>query len=110
MKARHVEGDIAGSSLNLNCVVFNIDYRLAPEHKCPGGQEDFVDCVNYVLANAGKFGINPNKAAMAGCSGGGWIAVGAANLLAKANDLGKIKALFIHTGMLSDTTASVPED
>ena len=110
LKAKQFEGSMIGTAMNLNCVVFNIEYRLGPEHKCPGGQEDFVDCVNHGLANAAKFGINPNKCAIAGCSGGGWIVAGAANLLAKANDLGKIKAIFMHTGMLSDSTYALPED
>lgn len=104
MRAIHLEPNMLGTCLNLNCVVFNIDYRLAPEHRCPVGQEDFLDCMNYALANPDKFGIDPKKAAMAGCSGGGWIIVGAANLLAKANNLSKIKAIFIHTGMLSNST------
>jgi len=66
--------------------------------------------MNYALANPDKFGIDPKKAAMAGCSGGGWIIVGAANMLAKANDLGKIKAMFIHTGMLSNSTGSLTKE
>lgn len=92
------------TAVKLNCVVFNIDYRKGPEVKAPTGQQDYLDAVNYVLANPAKYGIDPAKNCLAGCSGGGWIIVGAANLLAKANDLGKIKALFIHTGMLLDAT------
>lgn len=63
-----------------------------------------------MLANAAKYGIDPAKNCIAGCSGGGWIIAGAANLMAKANDLGKIKAVFIHTGMLSNASADIPED
>ena len=46
---------------------------------------------------------------MAGISGGGWIITGAANLMAKKNKLSKIRALFIHTGMLSDECGRIPE-
>lgn len=109
-KAKHVTHDMAGTAKNLNCIVFNIDYRLAPEAACPKGQEDFVDAINHIMANGDKFGIDTNKVCMAGCSGGGWIAVGAANLLAKADDLGKIKALFVHTGQLSNSAQDLPED
>lgn len=66
--------------------------------------------MNYVLANAGTYGIDPARVGAAGVSGGGWILIGAANLLAKANDLGKIKALFVETGMLSNSTQDIPED
>ena len=86
---------MAHTAVNLNCVVFNIDYRLGPEVKAPTGQQDFVDAVNHVLASPANYGINPAKTCISGCSGGGWIIVGAANLLAKANDLGKIKAIFV---------------
>ena len=96
--------------LNLNCVVFNIDYRKGPEVKCPTGQQDFVDAVTHVLSDPAKYGIDATKASLAGASGGGWIAGGAANLMAKANSLHKIKAIFMHTGMLSNESARVPED
>ena len=110
MRAKHVEGNMVHTACNLNCVVFNIDYRLAPEHKCPGGQEDYLDCVNHGIANADKYGIDKGKVCLAGCSGGGWIIMGAANMLAKANDLGKIKAIFFHTGMVSNETQHLPKE
>lgn len=110
LRAYHVDATMMRTALNLNCVVFNIDYRLGPEVKCPTGQQDYLDAVNHVLANPSDYGIDPEKNCLAGCSGGAWICVGAANLLAKANDLGKIKALFIHTGMLSNSTQDLPEE
>jgi acetyl esterase len=90
--------------MNLNCVVFNLDYRLAPEHKCPGPSEDYVDFMEYVLSNPTKFGIDTSRVCMAGCSGGGWVCVGAANLLAKKGKLSMVKAMFVHTGMVSNET------
>ena len=71
--------------VNLGCVVFNVGFRNGPEVKAPTGQQDMVDCVLHILDNASKFGVDPNKACMAGISGGGWIATGAMNLLVKAN-------------------------
>lgn len=58
-----------------------------------------------MLEHGEEYGVDPQKVCMAGISGGGWIAVGAANLMAKAGDISKVKALFIHTGMLSNETA-----
>ena len=40
------------TAVNLNCVVFNIDFRNGPEAKCPGGQEDYLDALKYIHDNA----------------------------------------------------------
>lgn len=101
---------MARTALNLNCVVFNIDYRLGPEVKAPTGAQDFIDAFNHVIANASNYGIDPAKNCFAGCSGGGWIIAIAANLLAKANEASKVGAIFIQTGMLSNETQDLPED
>ena len=63
-----------------------------------------------ILESPKKFGIDPSRVCLAGISGGGWIVAGAANLMAKEDKLGKIKALFIHTGMLSDECGRMPEE
>ena len=102
MGARHVAHNMAWTAMRHNCVVFNLDYRLAPEHKCPGGQEDFVDFTEFILANAERFRISPDRVCISGCSGGGWIVLGAANLMVKKGTIGKIRAMFIHTGMVSN--------
>jgi acetyl esterase/lipase len=93
---------MAISCVNLNCVIISVDYRKGPEVKCPTGHNDFVEAVLHVLDNPEKFGIDPKKACMAGISGGGWIVAGATNVLVTKKKIHRIKALFIHTGMLSD--------
>jgi len=92
-------------AVNLNCVVFNVDFRNGPETKCPQNQKDYVAALKYVLQHGATYNVDTSKVCMAGISGGGWIVSGAANLLAKANELHKVKALFIHTGMLSNETS-----
>lgn len=101
---------MCNTAVNLNCVVFSVDYRLGPEVKCPVGQEDFLDGVEHVIANADTFGVDSGKLCLAGISGGGWIVAGVANMLAKADRSNIVKACFIHTGMLSDETAKVPAE
>ena len=86
-------------AVNLNCVIFSVNYRKGPEVKAPQGSQDFVDAINYVLSKAGSYGCDANKFAACGVSGGGWILCGAANILARANDIAKIKALFFETPM-----------
>ena len=57
---------MAHVALNLDCIVFNVDYRLAPEVKCPVGQEDFVDALLHVRENADSFGVDANKLCISG--------------------------------------------
>ena len=54
-----------------NCVVFNIDYSLAPEKKFPNGFNDNYFAVKHIYDNANKYGIDKNKIAVAGDSAGG---------------------------------------
>jgi len=58
-------------------IVFNVEYRLAPETKCPGGQIDFKKAFLHIHKNADKYGINRNKIVIGGEDGGSWIACGA---------------------------------
>ena len=39
---KSVTKQLIHTALNLNCVVFNVDYRLGPEAKAPKGQNDFA--------------------------------------------------------------------
>lgn len=48
------------TALNLNCVVFNVDYRLGPEAKAPKGQMDMVAAVRHISKNASKYGVDNN--------------------------------------------------
>lgn len=103
-------GKMAHTALNLQCIVFNVDFRLGPEAKAPQGQIDFANTVRHISKNETKYGIDKNQICIAGISGGGWIAFGAGNILAKAGESHLVKAQFIHSGMLTDATADVPKD
>jgi acetyl esterase/lipase len=52
-------------------IVFNVEYRLAPEHTYPVGTDDCWAVVKYVHVNAQELGIDPAKIAVAGDSAGG---------------------------------------
>lgn len=71
------------SAINLGCIIFNVDYRKGPENKAPVGQEDFAKAVEHIYDNSEKYGINKYQMCMAGISGGGWVCLGASNLLVK---------------------------
>lgn len=54
-----------------NCVVFNIDYSLAPEKPYPNGLNDNYCAVKHVYDNAEKYRIDKTKISVAGDSAGG---------------------------------------
>lgn len=54
-----------------NCVVFNVDYSLAPEKPYPNGLNDNYCAVKHVYDNAEEYGVNKTKITVAGDSAGG---------------------------------------
>ncbi|MBQ6065475.1 MAG: alpha/beta hydrolase [Clostridia bacterium] len=83
-----VHGDAEGLDLqsqylanHLNCFVVNVDYRRLDERPFPYPQTETADTVGYFLAHAAEYGIDPEKAALAGYSAGGHIVAGAAMML-----------------------------
>jgi acetyl esterase len=57
------------------CVVVNVDYRLAPEHKFPAAVEDAYTALCWAARYSADLGGNPRKIAVAGESAGGTICV-----------------------------------
>ncbi|MCM3677098.1 alpha/beta hydrolase [Peribacillus simplex] len=53
------------------CVVVSVDYRLAPEHPYPAAIEDCYAGLVWMTDEAESLGIDVNRVAIAGASGGG---------------------------------------
>lgn len=59
-------------------LVFNINYRLAPAYRFPGAIEDACAAYRWVVANAARYGGDPQRIVVAGESAGGNLSLGVA--------------------------------
>ncbi|EAW08857.1 alpha/beta hydrolase [Aspergillus clavatus NRRL 1] len=90
-----VFGDLSGDhdfckrivdGLEGHLVAFDVDYRLAPEHKYPVAVEDAWAAFNWIRTEkAQEFHIDPDRMAVGGVSAGGHLSAVLAHLCRDAN-------------------------
>ena len=85
-----------------NCIVFSVEFRNAPDFKCPAGMLDFYTSVKYVYENSSSLGVDKNKICVGGQSGGGWICLGAIYHMIKASEAHMVKSQFLICPMISN--------
>jgi len=64
----------------LDCTVFSVDYRLAPENPFPAGLEDCHQALLWIYKHAGELGIDARRVSIGGASAGGGLAAALALL------------------------------
>jgi acetyl esterase/lipase len=99
----HGGGAVFGSAKEFNyivnryvietgCTIFNVDYGLAPEHNLAQGNSGMHDAYDAAISisdqiiNEGAWGLNPERLAYFGESGGGYIAGAVGVLMAENNE------------------------
>jgi len=85
-------------------VVVSVGYRLAPEHPYPGGLDDCEQVTRWALANAERFGVSPERVAVAGESAGGNLAAAVALRLRDAGDATLAAQVLIYPQLSGTTT------
>jgi acetyl esterase/lipase len=92
-------------SMQLDCAVVNVDYRLSPDTPFPGPVEDNYAALRWLHDNAGELGVDSKRIAIMGESAGGGLA---AMLAIAARDRGEVPVCYqvLIYPMLDDRTGS----
>jgi acetyl esterase len=83
-------------SKKFNAVVFDIDYRVAPEHKFPTAANDAYSAYLWVLDHAKEYGGDPTKIILSGASVGANLAALVTHKAKKEGKLQPIKLVIMN--------------
>lgn len=100
---------LAHAADHLSVVYFNVDYRLAPETKCPKNALDFYCAVKHIIEHAAEFGVDPTRIAIAGDSGGGYIVMATNVMLAQKDEGHLVKLAIPSVPMMDDYSFGDPK-
>jgi acetyl esterase len=83
-------------------LVFNVDYRLAPEHPFPAPLEDSIEAIRFAAREAQRWNGDASRLAVGGDSAGGNLAAAAA--AAQADDPARPRAALLLYGVFDFAT------
>lgn len=88
------------------CLVVSVDYRLAPEHRCPAALDDVEAGLYYAIRKSAELDLDPSRIAVMGRDAGAALVAGLAQRMFD-NEGPPILMQLLHQPMLdSDTTPS----
>ncbi|MEZ5249868.1 MAG: alpha/beta hydrolase [Ilumatobacteraceae bacterium] len=89
----------------LDVLVLNVDYRLAPEHPFPAGLDDCLVALDWLHDRCDELGLDPNRFAVGGASAGAGLAASVAQAV---HDRGRptLALQLLQYPMLDDRTAT----
>jgi acetyl esterase len=91
-----MEYDAMKLSKKFNAVVFDVDYRVAPESKFPAAVVDAYNSFQWVSEHAAEYGGDPSKIILNGYSAGANLVALVANRAKKENKLAPIKLMIMN--------------
>merc|ERR1711915_4443 len=106
--ANGYKGFLSDMAVECEVIVFNVDYRLAPETRCPNNVLDFYEVVKYVANHANQLEVDTSRICIAGESGGGYICSGTMVHLATQGESGLVKLAIPIIPMLTDYSFTDP--
>ena len=89
-------------------LVFNIDYRLAPEHPFPAPYDDCVHAIQWAAEQAGRYGGDASRLAVGGDSAGGNLTAASVAALADQAGAPKVSAALLIYGVFDIATMEMP--
>jgi len=89
----------------IGMVVVSVDYRLAPDHPFPAPLEDCYTALQWLAAQAGTLGIDPQRITVGGNSAGAGLAAALAQVAHDRDEIPPAFQLLIYP-MLDDRTAA----
>ena len=103
--AKDMQAGPSAMAAALQLPVVSVEYRLAPETPFPGPQQDCLDGLAWLVANAAELGIDPARIAIVGESAGGGLAAATA-LMARDTGGPMLAAQVLVYPMLDHRTGS----